>query len=73
MESREGVLVYIKSRAQSCQCSMVKMYLKPTHVAATSQQLHQAKGQISVGKIEGNLNLVNFLPEYTEIVFPISA
>lgn len=66
-ESRQGCLCILKTvSAQSFQCSMVKMSLKPTHAAATSQQLHHAKGQeiqISVGKLEGNLNLVNYLPE----------
>lgn len=37
------------------------------------KQLHHAKGQevkTSISKLEGNLNLVHYLPEHMERIFP---
>lgn len=40
------------------------------------KHLYHAKGQeveTSVGKLEGSLDLVSYLPEHMERIFPISA
>lgn len=40
------------------------------------KHLYRAKGQVVktfAGKFEGNLDFVNYLPEHTERIFPISA